>query len=113
MKHLLTILTIIFFLISCKNDEKEAILLADREAPLGWVYLRIFADSTFEFESRGLRDKDIYHGKAKITNDSIFFHFYKATPKAGNKAVYNKDIIAFTNGSYPEKLGIKLFKLEK
>lgn len=93
-----------------KNE--SAILLADREAPLGWVYLRIFNDSTFEFESRGLeRRGDIYAGKAKITSDSIFFYYKGSIPKAGSKAVYSDKYVAFTNGAYPEKVEISLSKL--
>jgi 4-amino-4-deoxy-L-arabinose transferase-like glycosyltransferase len=91
---------------------ESAILLADREAPLGWVYLRIFKDSSFEFESRGLeRRGDIYAGKAKITTDSIFFYYKDSIPKAGNKAVYSDKYVAFTNGTYPEKVEISLSKL--
>ena len=82
MKELTTLLLIILLLSSCgqsekksREIEKEPILLADREAPLGWVYLRIYSDSTFEFESRGLRTSSIYPGKAVIIADSIFFEY--------------------------------------
>ena len=93
-----------------KNE--RAILLADRKTPLGWVYLRIFNDSTFEFESRGLeRRGDIYAGRAKITPDSIFFYYQDFIPKAGNKAVYSNKYVAFTNGTYPERLEISSSRL--
>ena len=58
MKYLFLIF--IFFLISCNQQEKkETLLMADREAPLGWVYLRVYKDKTFEFESKGLERKDV------------------------------------------------------
>lgn len=97
-----------------RQDRKNAnaILLADREAPLGWMYLRIFEDSSFEFESRGLeRRGDIYAGKAKITSDSIFFYYQGPIPAAGNKAVYSDRYVAFTNGTYPETVEIRSSKL--
>ncbi len=94
------------------RKHENAILLADREAPLGWVYLSVFSDSSFEFESRGLeRHGDIYAGKAKITADSIFFYYKDSIPHAGSIAVYSDKYIAYVNGSYPEKVEIRLSKL--
>lgn len=116
MKHLsLTIFTLLLF--SCQKElkGKQPILLADREAPIGWVYLRIYADSTFEFESGGLRDKNIYPGKAEITKDTIFFHYKDSIAYAGTKAVYNKGSVVYTDGEngIHESLEIKLSKLRK
>ncbi len=37
MKYILLLLLLLT--LSCKNQKKE-VLLADREAPLGWIYLR-------------------------------------------------------------------------
>lgn len=85
---------------------KNAILLADREAPIGWVYLRIFKDSSFEFETG-----TVYAGKAKITSDSIFFFYTGTIPKAGTMAVYSDKYVTFTNGSYTERVEISLNKL--
>ena len=102
----------------CKNNneqlKKKPILLADREAPLGWVYLRIYADSTFEFESRGLeRQGDIYPGQVKITADTLFFNYTDSIPRAGKTAVYNSTRIAYIDGQYPESMLITLNEISK
>jgi hypothetical protein len=116
MRTQITILTTIILLFSCgqsqrEENKKDPILLADREAPIGWVYLRIYTDSTFEFESRGLRTSTIYKGRAKITTDTIFFMYNDSVPKAGDKAVYLENSIVYTNGKYRERVEIKLNKL--
>lgn len=115
MKYLLPILLVLLFL-GCKKEKvRQPILLADREAPLGWLYLRIYADSTFEFESRELERKGtIYTGHAHITKDSIFFHYNDSVPYAGSKAAYNKKFVSYDaskNGR--ETLEIKVSKFVK
>lgn len=51
---------------SSKTTEKPTLLRADREAPLGWVYLTIYQDSTFEFTLTGMRGAgNIYKGKVE------------------------------------------------
>ncbi|WP_179321165.1 hypothetical protein [Winogradskyella helgolandensis] len=111
MKYLIIILTILLTLTSCnqeKEKERETILLADREAPLGWVYLRIYKDKTFEFESRGLeRVGDIYAGNVELKNDTIYFKYLDSIPKAGNKAILTEKFVSYFNGDYPERLEIK------
>ena len=115
----LTFLLLSFILVSiqCENNvrkNKEPILLADREAPLGWVYLRINEDSTFEFESRGLeRNGDIYSGIVKIKNDTLFFQYKDSIPRAGQIAVYNTTTVVYIDGQYPEALSIKLNGISK
>jgi hypothetical protein len=108
----------ILFLSQCKNNNEQhknkPILLANREAPLGWVYLRIFDDSTFEFESRGLeRQGDIYSGKVKITADTLFFNYIDSIPRAGKTAVYNSTRIVYIDGQYPESMPITLNAISK
>lgn len=101
-------------LVQCKSkmQKKNPILLADREAPLGWVYLRIFEDSTFEFESRGLERKgDIYPGTVRITRDTLFFSYTDSIPNAGQTAVYNSTRVAYIDGKYPENMEIRLNKI--
>lgn len=102
-------------LISCNSktriEERKPILVADREAPLGRIYLRIYQDSTFEFESAGLRTKSIYAGKAEIGSDTIRFNYQDSIPKAGKTAVYNKYLVAYIDGDYPERIEIKMSKL--
>ena len=117
MKNILAIMILTCLLSSCKetnkrvDKDKQPILLADREAPLGWVYLRIFKDSTFEFENRGLRTGKIYPGKVKITPDTLYFEYLDSIPKAGSKAIYSDKYVAYTNGEYPERVEIKLTEL--
>lgn len=104
----------ILLIISCstKNKEKEFLLQADREAPLGWVYLRIYQDSTFEFESRGLRTSTVYKGKAEIDKYQIRFDYNDSIPKAGNYAIYDKNTVYYTHGEYPERVEITFSKLD-
>jgi hypothetical protein len=99
---------------STKNQEntQQLLLQANREAPLGWIYLRIYQDSTFEFESRGLRSSTVYKGKAQIDKYGIRFNYNDSIPKAGNQAIYNKNAVHYTHGEYPERLGITLSKLD-
>jgi hypothetical protein len=101
-------------LYGCRNSqEKETVLLADREAPLGWIYLRMYTDSSFEFESRGLRDKDVYHGTYKLRGDTIYFNYRDSIPKAGTKAIITNKSVSYINGSYHESVGIKLNRLKQ
>jgi hypothetical protein len=111
---LLTIVSINYFKEWTQERKKaSAILLADREAPLGWVYLRIFSDSSFELENSGFLSSDIYAGKAKITADSIFFYYKDSIPGAGNKAVYSDTYVAYINGTHRERVEISSSKLKR
>lgn len=108
MRLTITFLVLILGLTSCTTPKKETILLADREAPLGWIYLRVYKDRTFEFESRGLERKgDIYAGIMELKNDTIYFRYSDSIPKAGNKAILTKKFVSYFNGKYPERLEIK------
>jgi hypothetical protein len=96
------------------NNEKNPILLADREAPAGWIYLRIFEDSTFEFESRGLERKGtIYPGTINLKNDTLFFNYKDSIPNAGRTAILTSNSVAYIEGKYPERVEVKLNKLKK
>jgi len=111
MRQFIGILILILVLISSschQTEKKETILLADREAPLGWVYLRVYKDKTFEFESRGLeRRGNIYPGTLELKNDTIYFHYSDSIPKVGNKAILTKNVVSYFGGEYPERLEIK------
>ena len=110
MRKIIGILFLVLICESCnqRTETKETILLADREAPLGWVYLRVYKDKTFEFESRGLERKgDIYAGTIELKNDTIYFHYSDLIPKAGNKAILTKNVVSYFSGEYPERLEIK------
>ncbi|MFP3834820.1 hypothetical protein [Chryseobacterium sp. SIMBA_028] len=107
----LRILYLILIIISCKDDKKE-VLLADREAPLGWIYLKMYDDKSFEFISQGmLMDKDIYKGSYELNNDTLYFKYRDSIPKAGSKALIKDGSVNYINGAYPESVHIKLNKL--
>lgn len=103
---------------SCNNSsrtiEKPTLLKANREAPLGWVYLTIYQDSTFEFTLTGIRGVgDVYKGKAEIGKDSLFFAYSDSIPRAGKTAVYNDKVVVYIDGEYPERVNISMTKLTK
>lgn len=113
MKKMVIILTLILQLTSCSHEQKDSILLADREAPLGWVYLRIYKNKTFEFESRGLgRRGFIYAGTVELKNDTLYFQYSDSIPKAGNKAILTDRFVSYFSGEYPERLEIKKSELK-
>ncbi len=113
MKKAIFITIVSLIVLSCqrtsnKQIEKKEILNAGREAPLGWVYLTIYQDSTFQFVLTGIRsnDKEIFHGKVRIENDSLFFAYTDSVPKAGNIAIIKNKMVIYTNGEYSERLEI-------
>ncbi len=114
---LVLVLTFLFFTgcnSSTNRTAKTPILKADREAPLGWVYLTINQDSTFEFKLTGIRgDGDVYKGKVEIEKDSLFFAYSDSVPRAGKTAVYNEKVVAYIDGEYPERVNISMTKLKK
>lgn len=106
------LLYLVLIIISCKKEDKKEVLLADREAPLGWIYLKMYDDKSFEFISQGMmRDKDVYSGIYEIKNDTLYFKYKDSIPKAGLKAVIEKEFVNYINGSYHESVQIKLNKL--
>jgi hypothetical protein len=106
----LLLFTILIWFSHCNNSdsvpEKKPILLADREAPVGWTYLRIYEDSTFEFSDTK------YQGKVIINNDTLIFQYENSVPKVGKIAIIKEDYIIYTGG-LREELEIKLNKLKK
>jgi hypothetical protein len=61
-------------------------LLADREAPLGWIYLKMYDDKSFEFISQGMvRDKEVYSGNYEIKNDTLYFNYKDSIQKRVQK----------------------------
>jgi hypothetical protein len=117
MKEILHLFILIVVIIagSCSNpgQKKEAVLLADREAPLGWVYLRMYKDNSFEFESRGLRNKDVYTGSFKLKGDTVFFAYRDSIPKAGKTAIIAPKSVWYIDGLYHESVEIKLNQLTR
>ena len=103
---------------SCDNSsrtiEKPTLLRADREAPLGWVYLTIYQDSTFQFTLTGMRGAgNVYKGKVEIGKDTLHFTYADSIPKAGKTAVYNDKVVAYIDGEYPERVNISKTELTK
>ena len=104
---------VIFTMIYCKRNisEKNAMLLAEREAPLGWVSLKIYDDKTFEFINSGLIIDDVYPGTVKISHDTIYFKYSGDIPKSRKAAIINGKYINYIDENYHEFLEIKLNKL--
>lgn len=95
------------------ENKKHPILLAGREAPLGWVYLTLNDDSTFTFLSRGLREGTPITGNFKFKNDTLYFEYKDSIPNVGKIAVLDKFSVSYIAGDYPETLEIKLNRLTK
>ncbi|MCW3169510.1 hypothetical protein OMO38_13355 [Chryseobacterium sp. 09-1422] len=107
------IILILLLTISCKEEKKD-VLLADREAPLGWIYLKMYDDFTFDFISRGvLRDENIYSGSYYIKSDTVYFKYKDSIPQAGSMAVIKDGFVIYLNGKYHESVEIKLNNISK
>ena len=113
--------TIILLLFSCADSrkarsykKKEAILLADREPPAGWIYLSIYADSTFYFMYGSKRSQ--YFGNINYKNDTIYFNYENGdgtTDYLGNKAVIEKNLLYYLNNDQKrEMLTISINRLK-
>ena len=115
MKAYLTIVLMGLLLLGCQTEQKkQPNLLADREAPLGWVSLKAYPDNTFEFIVSGLRQRDVYPGTYSLTGDTLVFHYTKATPALNsNKAVIKDKYIVYLGGTYPERVEIKVNELKR
>lgn len=76
------IISILFLLMSCNGNQTEIpLLIASREAQLGYVQVSLFSDNKFEFRNSGLRTGFRYSGTYTISSDTIFFVFSDSTPK--------------------------------
>lgn len=111
--RILAIIFTLFIFIGCSSSDNKKVekpepnLLADREAPLGWVYLRTYPDSSFEFILTGLRDRTIYPGQYSIKADTIFFEYTDSIPKLNStKAIFRNNSIVYLDGTYGEVLGV-------
>ena len=91
MRTKILILLIIGLLSSCNNqktrDKENPILVAQREAPIGWIWLNLYPDSTFEYITGGARNKRVYSGNFKINADTIFFDYKDSIPLVGSQAL--------------------------
>jgi hypothetical protein len=113
--HLVVFLIILLSHYNCYNPKRsiKAVLLADREAPLGWVYLKMYDDHSFQFISRGLRERTVYEGTFKLNSDTILFSYRNSVPRAGKTAIIKVYSVDYIDGEYPESVEIKLNKLMK
>lgn len=115
MKNSPGLAAFILLFAACANHvigHKEPIFAADRKAPLGWVYLTVYQDSSFEFVSQGLRSKaDVYAGRVSQKGDTLFFNYTDSVPKAGKTAIVTAKSVRYIDGAYPESMGIRLNKL--
>ena len=111
MKYILHI-SLVLLLISCKK-EKHIILEADREAPLGWIHLKLYEDNSFEFISKSIRNDEVFAGSFKLIQDTIYFKYKDSIPTAGSKAVIKHNIVYYLNGKYPESINIKINKIKQ
>ncbi len=104
----------LFISTSCNNVKikhpKTPVLLADREAPLGWVYLKLYDDQSFDLIYKGLRDKEIYSGTYRISEDTLHFKYRDSIPKAGKTALINKFSVSYIDGEYSESVALKMNK---
>lgn len=94
MSLYIVILLITMYCNRNKNTENN-ILYAEYEAPLGYIHLTIFKDSTFEYLSRGIWTHSVWNGKAIINKDSIFFEYDVSIPIVGERAYYNSKYVDF------------------
>lgn len=115
-KRILLCVSVFFALFSCTSEKKEVVeksilLSGRRKAPLGWVYLTVYEDSSFQFALTGLRGGKIYNGTAAFKSDTIFFEYEDSIPKAGKIAVLSEFNISYIDGDYQENLGVTKNKL--
>ncbi|MGD1890210.1 MAG: hypothetical protein ACFB15_06385 [Cyclobacteriaceae bacterium] len=120
-----TILIFIVLLIctSCASKVKEKdenripVLRADREAPIGWVYLDLYQDNSFDLKF-GRRDKP-KTGTYTLSNDTIYFQYDDEIDFYRSKGVINDKWVCFQSDSLKlmrdrdctDRVEIKLNKL--
>lgn len=105
-----SLLSMIFLSIACENNvpPKEAVLLADMQSPMGWNYLRIYKDLTFQFESKKLLKSTFYEGSVYIEGNVLYFNYKDTVPSFGDMATIDGVFITFDNGLSNEILEISL-----
>ena len=114
MKPLIFLIISFITLISCKRDlVKDGILMAEREAPIGFNHLRVFKDSTFEFEYTNFPNNKMYKGKMNVINDTLYFDYTDSTPIFGNKAIIKKNLLIYNYGESKLTLEIWLDSISK
>lgn len=113
LKKISLLLLMTLFFCSCSDKKDKIVLSADREAPLGWIFLNLYDDNSFEFISKGLRNKQIYLGNYRLKEDTIYFSYKDSIPNVGNIAILGNGHVRYINGQYHEIVEIKINKLKK
>ena len=114
-RHILIVLFTIFGFTSCftspenKDNQVEPILVADREAPIGWVVFKAYEDSTFKYS---LSSRDNYNGTYKLKGDTLFLSCTDTTIGIDTAIIREKSIEFFGNKS-PRFAGITINKISK
>jgi hypothetical protein len=117
MRFKLILFSLVMFTLlnACRQTikiEKKPLLLADREASIGWVILNIFADSTFQYTSGGARNITDYTGYVQIQNDTLYFQYKDSIPVVGKIAIIKNNYVVYIAGTYREHLEIKFNDLK-
>ncbi len=78
----------------------DPIIVASREAPLGYVVMQLYDDGTFAFENRGLRStsEETYKGTFVNHHDTLSFLFQAVPPWAGCTSAILTDRLIIFNG---------------
>lgn len=109
LKRNLILIFVLLLIVSCKRDlVKDGLLMAEREATIGFNHLRIFKDSTFEFEYTSFPVSKIHTGTIEFRKDTIHFNYKDSIPAFGDKAIIDGRYLVYTHGTYNEKLEIWL-----
>ncbi|WP_073003672.1 hypothetical protein [Mariniphaga anaerophila] len=51
-------------------------------------------------------DREVFSGKVRIQNDSLYFSYADSIPAAGDIAIIKNKTVIYTNGGYSERLKI-------
>ncbi|OMP31626.1 hypothetical protein [Mangrovimonas sp. DI 80] len=101
MRKILALFSLILIL-NCSNnnsqkDNRKFVFKANREAPIGWVYLDLYADSSFDlrFNRRGKPNS----GKYQYIEDTIYLKYDLKQDVYRSKAIINKNNLCFINDS--------------
>lgn len=92
----LVLIAAVSLLGSCNNEKPTDLLLAaEREAPVGWVRVRLFRDSTFELSlDRGSWKR----GTFKMARDTFLFEYLGETDSLRQRAMVVENELRFIGG---------------
>ena len=87
---------LLVMLAGCHDEAPTDLLLAaEREAPIGWVRVRLFRDSTFELSlNRGSWKR----GTFRTAQDTIIFDYLGETDSLRQRAVVVENELRFIGG---------------